>query len=148
MRRIVILVAAVMLTAASACAHPAQTLELEYYPLASPTALYSPAVRIGNTLYLTGQIGTDASGKLVAGGIQSEGRQALNNLRKALETYGSSMDRVAHCTIYLADFRDYADFNEIYASYFRARKPARSTVAVSALALNSRVELECIALVG
>ncbi|HEY4130343.1 MAG TPA: Rid family hydrolase, partial [Gemmatimonadaceae bacterium] len=61
------------------------------------------------------------------------------------EKFGSSMDRVAKCTVFLADIKDYADFNEIYVSYFRARKPARSAMAASGLALNARVEIECMA---
>lgn len=95
-------------------------------------------------LFVSGQIGTDSTGRLVAGGIQTEGRQALNNMRTVLERYGSSLDRVVKCTVFLADMKDYADFNEIYSTYFRARKPARSAVAVSGLAANAHVEVECI----
>ena len=109
-----------------------------------PNAVFSPAVRVGNLLFLSGQIGTDTTNKLVAGGIQAEARQALNNIKATLEQYGSSIDRVVKCTVFLADIKDYADFNEIYASYFRARKPARSAMAASGLALDARVEIECI----
>jgi reactive intermediate/imine deaminase len=133
--------------AITACAHPSQTLELEFYPSPRPNALFSPAVRVGNLLFLSGQIGTDTANRLVAGGLQAEARQALNNVKATLERYGSSMDRVAKCTVFLADIKDYADFNEIYASYFRARKPARSAIAGSGLALGARVEVECIAVV-
>jgi 2-iminobutanoate/2-iminopropanoate deaminase len=121
---------------------------MEYYPSPQPGAVFAQAVRIGNVLYLSGQIGTGADGKLVAGGIQAEARQALNNVRATAERFGSSLDRVAKCTVFLADIKDYADFNEIYASYFRARKPARSAMAASGLALNARVEIECIAVVS
>lgn len=133
--------------AIAACAHPSQTLELEFYPSPRPNALFSPAVRVGNLLFLSGQIGTDTANRLVAGGLQAEARQALNNVKATLERYGSSMDRVAKCTVFLADIKDYADFNEIYATYFRARKPARSAIAGSGLALGARVEVECIAVV-
>jgi 2-iminobutanoate/2-iminopropanoate deaminase len=127
----------------AACAHPVTT-ELEFYPSPRPQAVFSPAVRFGNLLFVSGQIGTDSAGRLVAGGIQTEGRQALNNMRTTLERYGSSLDRVVQCTIFLADMKDYQDFNQIYATYFRARKPARSAVAVSGLAANAHVEVECI----
>lgn len=129
----------------TACARPAEMLQVEFMPSPRPNALFSPAVRVGNTLYLSGQIGTDSSNHLVAGGIQAEGRQALNNVKATLERYGSSLDRVVKCTVFLADIKDYDAFNEIYASYFRARKPARSAMAGSGLALNARVEIECIA---
>jgi reactive intermediate/imine deaminase len=131
-----------------ACAHPSQTLELEFYPSPRPTAVFSPAVRVGNLLFLSGQIGTDSTNRLVPGGLQAEARQALNNIKTTLEKYGSSMDRVAKCTVFLADFaKDYNDFNEIYASYFRVRKPARSAMGATNLALGARLEIECIAVV-
>jgi 2-iminobutanoate/2-iminopropanoate deaminase len=130
------------LTLAS-CAHPVTT-ELEFYPSPRPQAVFSPAVRFGNLLFVSGQIGTDSTGRVVQGGIQAEGRQALNNMQTTLERYGSSLDRVVKCTVFLADMKDYADFNQIYATYFRARKPARSAVAVSGLAANAHVEVECI----
>jgi reactive intermediate/imine deaminase len=133
--------------AATGCARPNELLELEFYPPPRATDVYSPAVRVGHLLFLAGQIGTDSTGKLVAGGIQAEGRQALNNLQHALAQYGSSMDRVANCTVMLADMNDYAPFNQIYASYFRVRRPARSAMAVSGLALGARVEVKCMAVV-
>jgi reactive intermediate/imine deaminase len=140
--------AVLALTALAACARSSETLEVEFMPSPRPNAVFSPAVRVGNVLYLSGQIGTDSTNHLVAGGIQAEGRQALNNVRAALERYGSSLDRVVKCTVFLADIKDYDAFNEIYISYFRARRPARSAMAASGLALNARVEVECIAVVG
>lgn len=130
--------------ALAACARPQSALEVEFYPSARPQAVFSPAVRVGDLLFVSGQIGTDSTGRLVAGGIQAEGRQALNNVRATLERYGSSLDRVVKCTVFLADAKDFQDFNEIYATYFRVRKPARSAVIVSSLAANARVEVECI----
>lgn len=128
------------------CARP-ETLQVEFMPLARPNAVFAPAVRVGNVLYLSGQVGTDSTNRLVAGGIQAEGRQALNNVKATLEKYGSSLDRVVKCTVFLADIKDYDAFNEIYLSYFRARRPARSAMAASGLALNARVEIECIGVV-
>jgi 2-iminobutanoate/2-iminopropanoate deaminase len=146
--RIVVAVAGVLgIAAGSGCAHPGPTLLMEFYPSPRPNAAFSPAVRVGNLLFVSGQVGVDTAGRLVPGGIQSEARQALNNMRAVLERYGSGLDRVAKCTVFLADIKDYADFNEIYMSYFRARKPARSAMAASGLALNARVEIECIGLV-
>lgn len=142
------LVAVLLCSAAlAACTHPSQT-EVEFYPSPRPQAVFSPAVRYNDLLFLSGQIGTDSTGRLVAGGIQTEARQALNNVRATLEKYGSSMDRVVSCTVYLADMKDYQDFNQIYATYFRVRKPARSAVAVTALAANAHVEVECIGVIG
>lgn len=141
-RRALVLLAAIAFTG---CARPAEMLQVEFMPSPRANPVFSPAVRVGNVLYLSGQIGTDSLNRLVAGGIQAEGRQALNNVRATLERYGSSLDRVVKCTVFLADIRDYDAFNEIYVSYFRARKPARSAMAASGLALNARVEIECMA---
>ncbi|HWH51386.1 MAG TPA: Rid family detoxifying hydrolase [Gemmatimonadaceae bacterium] len=138
--------AALALTSAltlASCARPVTT-ELEFYPSPRPQAVFSPAVRFGNLLFVSGQIGTDSTGRVVQGGIQAEGRQALNNMQTTLERYGSSLDRVVKCTVFLADMKDFQEFNQIYATYFRARKPARSAVAVSGLAANAHVEVECI----
>jgi reactive intermediate/imine deaminase len=148
MKQLIALSAFFAIAASAACARPASTLEMEFYPSPRANAVFSPAVRSGNVLFLSGQIGTDTANRLVPGGLQVEARQALNNIKRTLEQYGSSMDRVAKCTVFLADIKDYADFNEIYVSYFRARKPARSAMAASGLALGARVEIECIGFVG
>ncbi len=133
---------------AAGCTHTGSVTEVAFMPSPRPNAIFSPAVRVGNLLFLSGQIGVDTAGRLVAGGIQAEARQALNNIRGVLEQYGSSMDRVVKCTVFLADIKDYAAFNEIYATYFRVRKPARSAMAASGLALNARTEVECIGVTG
>ena len=138
--RLSLLIAAVL---SSACAHP-NALEVEFIPSPRPNAVFSQAVRVGDLLYVSGQIGADSAGRLVPGGLQTEARQALNNVRAILEKNGSGLDRVVKCTVFLADIRDYNDFNEIYLTYFRVRKPARSAMAASGLALNARVEIECI----
>ena len=143
-----ITLAALAIAALAACARPGESLQVEFMPSPRPNAVFSPAVRVGNMLYLSGQIGTDSANRLVAGGIQAEGRQALNNVKATLERYGSSLDRVVKCTVFLADIKDYDAFNEIYVSYFRVRKPARSAMAASGLALNARVEVECLAVTG
>jgi reactive intermediate/imine deaminase len=132
----------------SACSRPPSTMEVEFIPSPIPGAVFASAVRVGNLLFLSGQIGTDSTGRLVPGGLQAEARQALNNIQGVLEKNGSSLDRVVKCTVFLADMKDYNDFNEIYATYFRARKPARSAFGATGLARNARLEIECIAVTG
>jgi 2-iminobutanoate/2-iminopropanoate deaminase len=96
-------------------------------------------------LFLAGQIGTDSAGRLVAGGIEPETRQAMNNIRDALARVGSSLDRVVKCTVMMADMGEWPAMNAVYATYFPQRFPARSAFGASGLALGARVEIECIA---
>lgn len=110
---------------------------------------FSEAVRVGQMLYLSGQIGIDpATGQLAPGGIGPETRQTMTNIQATLERYGSSMDRVIKCTVMLGDIGEWAAMNEVYVTFFPTNKPARSAFGTSGLALNSRVEIECIATVG
>jgi reactive intermediate/imine deaminase len=110
---------------------------------------FSPVVRVGNILYLSGQIGNrPGTTELVPGGIAAETRQALANIRGVLEAAGSSLQQVVKCTVFLADIADYGAMNEVYATYFSRDPPARSTVAGSGLALGARVEIECLATVS
>lgn len=107
---------------------------------------FSPAVRVGNTLYLSGQLGVDAeTGELVAGGLQAQAKQTLENIRAVLETNGYGMQDVVKCTVMLADIAEWGAFNKIYTQYFKPPYPARSAFAASGLALGARVEVECIA---
>jgi reactive intermediate/imine deaminase len=108
---------------------------------------FSDVVRVGNTLYLAGKLGTDSTGKLAAGGIGPETRQTLENIKKVLEANGSSMDHVVKCTVMLADMKEWGDMNTVYTTFFKKeRMPARSAFGASGLALNGRVEIECIAI--
>jgi 2-iminobutanoate/2-iminopropanoate deaminase len=147
MRRTTYCFAFTFALALEACVRPASVTELEFIT-PSPSPVFSSAVRVGNLLFLSGQIGTDTSNRLIAGGIQAEARQALNNIKNVLEKNGSSLDRVVKCTVFLADIKDYTEFNNIYVTYFRVRKPARSALSASGLALGARVEIECIGAVG
>ncbi|MEM6572921.1 MAG: RidA family protein [Pseudomonadota bacterium] len=111
-----------------------------------PDFPFSEAVAHGGVLYLSGEIGTGPDGKLVAGGIQGEARQTMDNIRGKLERHGLTMDDVIKCTVFLADIDEWGDFNQVYARYFaKGRFPARSALAASGLALNARVEVECLA---
>jgi reactive intermediate/imine deaminase len=119
-------------------------------PPGGPSGLpLSTAVRVGNMLYLSGQIGILPGTKHLADtGVAGQTRQTLENIKAVLTYAGSSLERVVRCTVYLVDMRDYAKMNEVYASYFPKDPPARSTVAGSGLALGARVEIECMATVG
>jgi len=108
---------------------------------------FSSAVRVDNTLYLSGNIGNlPGSNELAPGGIQAETRQTMENIKTVLEQFGSSMNQVVKCTVFLADIGEWAAMNEVYRTYFR-NAPARSALGSSGLALNARVEIECIATV-
>jgi len=110
---------------------------------------FSDAVRVGNMLYLSGQIG-NVPGEMtvVPGGIQAETRQVLANIKALLEANGSSMDRVVKCLVMMADIAEWPAMNEVYVDYFREPYPARSAFAGTGLALGARVEVECWAAVG
>ena len=114
----------------------------------APAAIgpYSQAVRAGSLLFVSGQIPLyPKSGQLVAGGIEAETRQVLENLRAILQAAGSSFDHVVKTTIFLQDMQQFQKVNEIYGSYFKAPFPARATVEVARLPRNVQVEIDCIA---
>ena len=109
---------------------------------------FSSAVQAGDTLYLSGILGTPPGSKaLVEGGISAETRQTMENMKAVLEACGSSMDRVVKCTVFLADMAEWAAMNEVYLDYFTT-PPARSALAAAGLALGARVEIECIAVIA
>lgn len=109
---------------------------------------YSDAVRLGDTLWLSGAIGQiPGTRELVPGGITAETRQTLENIKRNLEAHGSSMNQVVKCTVMLADIKDFDAMNAVYREYFPVNKPARSTFGVNGLVLNARIEIECIAAV-
>jgi reactive intermediate/imine deaminase len=110
---------------------------------------FSSAVRAGDMLYLSGQIGSevvDGQPRLVSGGIDAETKQTLENIKAILAKAGSSMDRVVKCSVMMADMAEWPRMNTIYATYFPGKKPARSAWGATGLALNARVEIECMAM--
>jgi reactive intermediate/imine deaminase len=118
-----------------------------HMPYGRPTRPFTPAVQVGDVLYLAGQIGTAASaqGNVVPGGIQAETRQTMLNIKDVLEKSGSSIDHVFKCTVMLADMKEWDAMNEVYTTFFPNHKPARSALGANGLALNARVEIECLA---
>ena len=125
-------------------AHKLQIFRLDDLPGELP---FSSAVRVGQTVYVSGQIGhRRGEMRLVEGGLEAEARQALDYMREALEMAGSSLDQVIKCTVYFANMGDFRSFNNVYRAYFPNHLPARSGVEVQALALGALVEIECVAL--
>jgi 2-iminobutanoate/2-iminopropanoate deaminase len=107
---------------------------------------YSQAIRAGQFLFLSGQVGFDpATGQLVPGGIAEQTQRVLQNIGAVLAAAGLSLDHVVKTTVFLADMNDFAAMNEIYATYFKSPAPARSTVQAARLPRDARVEIEIIA---
>lgn len=122
-------------------------LEVEHYSSNPEMQLpFSDAVKVGDMLYLSGKIGNlPGTSQLAEGGIAGETRQTLENIKASLEKYGSSLDEVVKCTVFLADIAEWGAMNEVYKTYFPSEPPARSALGTSGLALGARVEIECFA---
>lgn len=145
----IVLKLAVIATLLTSQAALAGKVEVEHYPVSTEMDLpFSEAVRVGHMLYLSGQLGFDAStSKLVEGGIAAETRKAMENIKATLDKHGSSMSEVVKCTVFLADIDEWAAMNEVYITYFPSDPPARSALGANGLALGARTEIECIATV-
>ena len=112
-------------------------------PAAGP---FSQAVRGGDALYLSGQVGRDpATGRLAEGGVAAQAEQALRNLAAVLEAAGRTLDDVIRVGVYLTDMGDFAAMNEVYARAFEPPYPARTTIGVAALPLGAAVEIDLVA---
>ena len=113
----------------------------------APAALgpYSSAVRAGDTLYLSGQLGIDPATGELAEGVGAQTRQAMQNIAAVLEEAGASFDDVVKMTVLLADIDDFAAVNEVYGSFLAAPYPARSAFQVAAIPKGALVEIEAIA---
>ena len=107
---------------------------------------YSMGVKTGNLVFLSGQLGLNpATGKFVEGGIVEQTRQSLSNLENVLKSNGLGMENVVKTTVFLKDMSDFSKMNAVYGSFFKGDYPARSTIEVSALPKNGRIEIEAIA---
>ncbi len=110
---------------------------------------YSQAVQFDNLLFLSGQIPLEPeSGEILKGNIREQTKQILENLNNVLIEGGSSLDNVLKTTIFLADLEDYVEVNEMYAQFFDKSMPARSTVQVSRLPKNVKIEIDAIACIN
>jgi len=113
----------------------------------APIGPYSQAIRSGDLLFCSGQVAIDpAVGKLVDGDVAAQARQALRNLSAVLTAAGASVGDIVKTTIFLVDMADFATVNAAYGEFLGEAAPARTTVAVAALPLGARVEIEAIAL--
>ncbi|XP_063780214.1 2-iminobutanoate/2-iminopropanoate deaminase-like isoform X2 [Pseudophryne corroboree] len=111
--------------------------------------VYSQAVVVDKTVYVSGLIGIDAkSGQLVPGGTKSEARQALLNMGEILKTAGCDYGNVVKTTVLLADIKDFDDVNEVYKQFFQSNVPARAAYQVVAVPKGGRVEIEAVAVLG
>ncbi|XP_043072935.1 2-iminobutanoate/2-iminopropanoate deaminase isoform X2 [Puntigrus tetrazona] len=117
---------------------------------AAPGAIgpYSQAVVVDRTMYISGQIGLDVGGQLVAGGVQAQAKQALINMGEILKAAGCGYENVVKTTVLLADISDFNNVNDVYKQFFKSNFPARAAYQVAALPRGSLVEIEAIAVLG
>lgn len=145
-RRFVVAVVAAVLVTSARAAGPAKVEFLDSGKVYPPNVPFSEAVRVGDTLYLSGQIGLKPGKlELVPGGVKPETTQTLENIRTTLDAHGYSLRDVVKCTVMLADISKWGEFNEIYRTFFTPPYPARSALGANGLALGAQVELDCIA---
>ncbi len=134
---------AASLVCLGACAADVEFLTVEGTAKGLP---FSPAVKAGGQLYVSGQIGTlPGTTKLVAGGMAEEAKQAIENVKTILVANGYSLRDVVKCTVMLADMNEWTAFNEVYTAAFTPPYPARSAIGANGLARGAKVELDCIA---
>ncbi len=110
---------------------------------------YSQAILTGDFIFISGQVPIDPkTGEMIVGSIKDQTKQVLENVKAVLEAAGSSLDQVVKTTVFLQDMNDFAQMNEVYASYFNPPYPARSTIQVARLPREAKIEIEAIALAG
>ena len=133
---------AVLLIGASATTTAAQTATRQ--AIGTSSATLTPAIRIGNMVYGSGQLGMSRQNPDTT--IQGQTRLALENIKRVFEQAGTTMAMAAKCTVFLTDVKDFGGMNEVYRTFWPSEPPARSTVVVAALVVpNAKVEIECIA---
>lgn len=127
---------------ADAAESEAQEAAPEYLTPAgsNPSTSLSAGVRYGGLLYMSGKLGVRGER-----GIAPETRAALTTMKNQIEEFGSSMDRVLKCTVFLADMAEWTAMNEVYKEFFPDNKPARAAIGVNGLAADARIEIECVA---
>ena len=114
---------------------------------AAPVGPYSQAIRAGGFVFVAGEKGLDVrTGKIVPGGIAAETRQTLENIKGILEAAGSSLDKAVQSFVFMTDLSKFAEMNAVYAEYFKAIPPGRTTVEVSALPAGAHIEITVTAL--
>lgn len=149
MRKIILLVFAYACIVQTSAAMATNVESIQYLNSGKilPTGLpFSEAVRVDNTLYLSGQLGIlPGTLKLIEGGIAAESRQTMDNIKTTLETHGYTLQNLVKCTVMLADIKEWTAFNDVYKTYFTDHYPARSALGANGLAMRARVEVECMA---
>lgn len=146
-RLLAVALAAALVAPAVAHAQAAPNKQVYNAPNARPGGVLSPAVRVGDVLFLSGALGTKpGGGGLADGGIQGQTRQALENLKASLALAGGQMEDISKCTVFLTDVKDFQAMNGVYREFFPSNPPARTTVAVAGLVVEGAViEIECMA---
>ena len=123
----------------------AESAEIAKYDEGPFSGPYSESARVGDLLFLAGQVGEYEDGKLVTGGIKAEAEQIMLNIKAALARRDLGMEHVVKCTVFLVDISEWGAFNEVYKKHFSEPYPARTAFGASGLVLNARAEMECIA---
>lgn len=149
MKLIAVIATGVMIMTSPSDAAPRAPVQYYGQPTLNGQPLpFSEAVRVGDILYLSGQLGRGADGKLPEG-IEAQTRQTLDNIGATLKSAGLGYDDIFHCTAMLSDMKLWPDFNKVYVTYFReGKRPARSAFGTNGLALGALIELECQAYAG
>lgn len=143
LKKIIIACAAIVLVFAFTSKDRKEVIFTKLAP--APIGPYSQAIKMGGTLYVSGQVGLKPDGTFDTTSIENESTQALNNIKAIVEASGMSMDDVSKATIYLTDIKNFAKVNEVYKSYFKLNPPARETVEVKGLPKGAHVEISVIA---
>lgn len=134
---------AVLLLSGCATMHGDGDDDIERYPF-NGNAPLSEAVRVGDTVYLSGKLGLSRDGEQ---GITPETRRTMEAIKTSVEAKGGTMADVVKCTVFLVNMSDYGAMNAVYREYFPENQPARSAVGVSELVANALIEIECIAVI-